>query len=60
MAYILPEGQIDWIKGIATLTEDDLVFTWNVNQNNYKTNYTRTKYNRNSLKSSSSSVSEGR
>ena len=30
MAYLLPEGQIDWITGIATLNDDELMFTWNV------------------------------
>ena len=28
IAYLLPEGQVEWVTGIAAIDDDDLVFTW--------------------------------
>ena len=36
MAYLLPEGQIDWIEGMATLSDDNLAFTWTFTDKNRK------------------------
>ena len=28
IAYLLPEGQVEWRTGIAVINDDDLIFTW--------------------------------
>jgi len=60
VAYLLHEGQINWITGIATLDDDVLEFTWNVTKKNKKSNPSRNKRTSLRLLSSSSSISDGR
>ena len=28
IAYLLPEGQVEWRTGIAVINDEDLIFTW--------------------------------
>lgn len=38
VSYLLPEGHVDWIRGIAAIVNNELVFTWNCSRKSSRSN----------------------
>lgn len=59
VSYLLPEGHVDWIQGIATIVNNELVFTWNYSRRSSRSNSIITHHARKNRRLSSS-ASDGR